>query len=109
MDAINYDDIKEYEKLFTLTPAFLLERFAKKDSNLVSKFGSKVESYLQNLNDNQKNKLDIVLNSDVEELQALMSDAYEKSGVKQYKILANPDYRQFIEKNLDEIRKLVSI
>lgn len=106
-DKITYGDVKEYEKFFMLTPPFLLERFAKKNTNLVSKFKSKAENYMNNMSDNQKAKLDIVLNSDIEELQSIMAEAFEKSNKKQYKILANPKYREFIELNLNEVRKMV--
>ena len=106
-DEITYEDIKEYESLFTLAPSFLLERFAKRNSNLVLKFKSTIESHIDNLNDDQKNKLDIILKTDVEDLQNILYDAYMKSNKKQYKILANPEYKDFIEFNLDEIRKMV--
>ena len=106
-EKINYDDVKQYEKLFTLTPPFLLERFAKKNKNLVSKFESKVKNFLANLNDEQKIKLDIVLNSEIDELQRVMAEAYQISNKKQYKILSNPKYKQFIEDNLNEVRKLI--
>ena len=36
-NQLTYEDVKAYEKFFTLTPAFLLERFAKKNTNLVFK------------------------------------------------------------------------
>lgn len=106
-DKITYNDVKEYEKFFTLIPPFLLERFAKKNSNIVLKFKSRVESFLTKLSPNQRNKLDIVLNSDIDELQAVMSEAYSKSNKKQYKILANPKYKPFVESNLDEVRKMI--
>lgn len=106
-DKISYDDIKPYEKLFTATPAFLLERFAKRNTNFVLKFKSKVESFLNGLNDDQKKKLDIVLNSDTDELQAIMADAYEKTNIKQYKILANPKYKEFIQINVNEIENMI--
>ncbi|MBQ6349586.1 MAG: hypothetical protein IJI42_01490 [Methanobrevibacter sp.] len=106
-DKITYSDVKEYEKLFTIIPPFLLERFAKKNSNIVLKFKSRVESFLTKLSPNQRNKLDIVLNSDIDELQAVMSEAYSKSNKKQYKILANPKYKPFVESNLDEVRKMI--
>ena len=106
-EKLSYKDVQEYEKFFTLMPPFLLERFAKKNTNMVSKFKSRVESYMAKLNDNQKIKLDLVLNSDVEDLQSIMNEAYAISNKKQYKILANPKYKQFIEDNLEEVRKLV--
>ena len=107
MSKITYDDIREYETLFTLAPSFLLERFAKRNTNLVLKFKPTIESFLHNLNPNQKSKLDMILESDVGKLQDLLHEAYMKSGKKQYKVLANPKYRHFIEFNLDEIRKMV--
>ena len=106
-DMITYDDIKEYESLFTLTPSLLLERFAKRNTNLVSKFNSKIQAKLDSLTEIQRKKLIIVLESDIEELQAMMNDAFIRSNIKQYKILANPEYREFIKTNLDEIRKMV--
>lgn len=106
-DEITYEDIKDYETLFTLAPSFLLERFARKNKNLVLKFKPTIESHLSNLTDEQKNKLDLILNADVDELQSMLHEAYMKSNKKQYEILANPKYKQFIELNLGEIRKIV--
>ena len=40
MEKITYDDVVEYNYLFTFAPSFLLERMAKKNSNLVKKFKS---------------------------------------------------------------------
>ena len=48
-EEITYSDVKEYEKLFTLAPSFLLERFAKRNTNIVKKFDSQVEGFLINL------------------------------------------------------------
>lgn len=106
-DKITYNDVREYESLFKLAPSFLLERFARKNSNIVSKFQSQIMAHLRNLNEVQKRKLELILNSDVHELQAIMMEAYKKTKVKQYKILANPKYKEFIELNLNEIKKLI--
>lgn len=106
-DKITYDDIKDYESLFTMAPSFLLEMFARKNKNLVLKFESVIRQNLANLNPEQKNKLEIILESDVEELQEVLHEAFVKSNKKQYEILANPQYKQFIELNLNEIRKMV--
>lgn len=107
-DKITYGDIEKYEKYFSLMPSFLLQRYAKKNANLVLKFKSQVESFMTKLNDDQKRLLDLTLNSETEELQAIMNDAFEISGKKQYKILANPDYKEFIETNINELRELVN-
>lgn len=106
-NQLTYEDVMEYEKFFTLTPPFLLERFAKKNTNIVSKFRPKVQDFMNHLNDDQVKKLDILLNSDIADLQKLMDEAYKKTGKKQYKILANPKYKQFIADNLNELEKMI--
>lgn len=106
-DKITYKDVREYESLFKLAPALLLERFARKNKNVVSKFQSQILSHLKNLNDEQKMKLNLILMMEVVELQAIMREAYMKTKIRQYRILANPKYREFIEINLNELRKLV--
>ena len=106
-DKLTYDDVKDYEHLLTLAPPFLLKRMAKKNSNLVNKFKPRVQSFLNSLSDNQKRKLDILLVTDVYDLQELMGEAYSKSNKKQYKILADPKNREFIELNIEELKKIV--
>lgn len=106
-DNLTYKDVKEYEHLLTLAPPFLLKRMAKKNSNLVSKFRPKVQSYLNSLDENHKKKLDILLVTDVDDLQELLGEAYSESNKKQYKILADPKNKEFIELNLNELREMV--
>lgn len=106
-NKLTYEDIKEFENLFTLAPPLILKGFARKKTNFVSKFKSKVEEFLNDLTDEELNKLDIILNTDTDELQSLMADAYNQSGKKQYKILADPKNKEFIEINLDELREMV--
>lgn len=105
-EKLSYDDVKQYEHLFSLVPSFMLERMAKKNRNLVDKFKSKIQPRLESLSDNQRNKYEMILNSDVDELQSIMAEAYEKTDKKQYKILANPEYKEFIETNIEELKKL---
>lgn len=106
-EKLTYDDVKEYERLFTLAPSFLIERFAKRNSNLVSRFKSTIQGYMDTLTDEQKYKLNLMLNSQIEDLQDIMHEAYMKTRIKQYRILANPKYKQFIEENFNELRKMI--
>ena len=106
-DKITCNDVLEYEHLFNLAPSFLLKRMARKNTNVVKKFHSQVESYLNKLDDTHKQKLDIALNHDAGDLQALMAEAYQKTRKKQYKILADPNNRGFVELNMAELKKLV--
>lgn len=103
---ITYKDVLEYQDLFMLVPSFIMERMAKRNSNLVLKFKPTIKSHMDSLNPNQKEKLDIILESDVGDLQDVLREAFIKTGKKQYGVLANPDYKEFIEKNLCEIKKL---
>ncbi len=107
-DRISYRDVREYEDLFNLAPAFILEMFAKKNTNIVLKFQSQIMNHISNLDEEQKRKLDLILMTDIAELQSIMMETYKKTKMKQYKILANPKYREFIEKNFNELRKLVN-
>lgn len=104
---ITYKDVEEYETLFSLAPSFLLKKFVRRKTNLVSKFRPQIQSYLDNLNCEQKAKLDIILKSDIDELQEIMQESYIKSHKKQYKILADPSSKDFIRFNLDELRKML--
>lgn len=106
-DKLSYRDVREYEDLFKLAPTFLLEAFARKNLNIVLKFKSQILSHLSRLDEEQMEKLDLMLRTDIEELQLIMKEAYLKTRIKQYKILANPKYREFIENNLNELRKIL--
>lgn len=106
-EKITYEDIKEYEHLFTLAPPFVLELMIKGNVNLVDKFHSTIVKYLKELTPQQKQKLNHVLSADSERLQKLMFLAYKKTGKKQYYILANPANREFVEMNINGIRELV--
>ena len=61
MEKITYDDVQEFEKFFKLVPSFLLERYAKKNTNIVLKFKSKVQSFIDNLDDEHKKMFDKLL------------------------------------------------
>ena len=106
-DKITYRDFREYQSLFKLAPAFLLERFARKNKNIVMKFRPQILAHLSNLDELQRKKLDLILRTEVAELQAIMKEAYLNTKVNQYKVLSNPKYRQFIEINLRELEKLL--
>lgn len=106
-EKITYDDIKEYEHLFTIAPPLILELMIKRNVNLVDKFHSAIVKYLNELTPQQKQKLNQVLSTDTESLQKLMFLAYKKTGKKQYYILANPANRNFVEMNINGIKELV--
>ena len=106
-EKLSYDDVKEYESLFTMAPSFVLNAMVKRNTNLVKKFQPSIVKYLKNLTPVEKEKLNHILNADTESLQKLMFVSYKKTGKKQYYILANPENREFVRMNLDELKQLV--
>lgn len=106
-DKITYEDIQRYEFVLGKVPSLLLGTMIRRNSNLISKFESTIVSKLDTLNETQKKQLDIILNSEVSEIQALLKEAYDKSGKKQYKQLSEPKATKFIESNMAELKKLV--
>ena len=106
-EKISYKDLEEYQHLFALAPSFILKRMARKKSNVVQKFKPTVQSHIDNLTQDQREKLEIILRSDVDELQYLMNEAYIKTNKKQFKILADPKNKEFIKLNLAELEKLL--
>ena len=106
-NGISYDDVMEYNHLFTMAPSFILKMMANTNSNLVLKFKSTIQYYMDGLTDEQKSKLNVILSSDIDDLQQIMDESYRKTNKEQYKILANPNNKEFIEKNLSELRKMI--
>ena len=105
---LTYEDVKPYEGLVSKIPTLILKRMISKNSNLVTKFESVILANLDNLDSEQKEQLNLVLESDVDELQALSAESYEKSGIKAFKLMADPNCKDFIELNITELKKLMS-
>lgn len=107
MEKLTYQDVLEYQNLLKLAPLFILKRMARKKSNLVKKFEPNVREYIETLDSHHQEKLNILLNSNIEDLQTLMDEAYRKTNNKQFKLLADPKNKEFIHINLEELKKLV--
>jgi len=107
VNGISFDDVMEYDHLFTMAPAFILNMMVNTNSNLVLKFKSTIQYYMDGLTDEQKSMLNVILSSDIDDLQQIMDESYRKTNKEQYKILANPNNKEFIEKNLSELRKMI--
>ena len=79
-EKITYADVEEYQGLFTLAPSFLLETFAKRNTNLVLMFKSIIKSYMDSLTEIQKEKLDIIHVHSFMGLYAEFLEAAKQSG-----------------------------
>lgn len=105
---LTYKDIEIFLPHIKKIPLFILKRTVRKKKNMVKKFSSIVENQLQNLTPHQQVQLNAILNSSTEELQELANEAFQHSGMKQFKIISDPKSKEFIEINLNEIRKMYS-
>ena len=108
MSELTCDDVLEYQDLLKLAPLFILKRMARKRSNLVKKFESQVKDYIENMDSRHQEKLHILLNSNIDDLQTLIDEAYRKTNNKQFKILADSKNKEFININIEELKKLVN-
>ena len=105
-EKVTIDDVMAFEHLFSSTPSF--ERMARKKTNVVKKFEDIVRKHLSLADEKEMRKLNMAINTDIDELQATMAEAYRLTNKKQFKILANPDNREFLELNRLELRKIVA-
>lgn len=103
---LTYEDIKPYEKLFSIAPSLLLKTMINRNSNVVIKFKSQIIPYINNLNSKQTEQLNLIFESEITELQELLMETYEKTGKKQFKLLADSNSKKFIELNLKELKIL---
>ena len=108
------DDVKITEKdviglmdLFTKVPPFLLKSFINRQSNLVKPFKSQIETYQNQLSDQDLAKINKVIEMPVSELQDILNKAYEETGQKQLKMLGEPRAEPFISGNLRELKKIL--
>lgn len=105
---LTYEDLEVFIPDIEKIPSFILKRTARKKRNLIKKFDSQIEDQLKNLTPKEHMQLNAVLNSSTEELQALSNEAYQHTKMKQFKIMSDPKNKEFIELNLNELRKIYS-
>ena len=103
---ITDEDVIEYLSLFTsiLLPS---REMGRSGTNLASRFSSRIVSEYGKLSDHDRRRVRAVLEMDVDEIQEVLRRAHERTGKKQLMILSDPSSREFIERNLAEIRSLI--
>ena len=104
---ITEKDVIRMMGLFTKVPVLVLKVAISKNLNVVKSFESQIESYRSQLSAEDTVKIKKVLEMPTGELQEILNKAYEETGQKQLKILADPDAEQFITGNLQEIKKVL--
>ncbi len=104
---ITEEDVIGMMDLFTKVPSLMLKMVISRNSNVVKRFESRIEGYKSQMSDEDNAKIEKVLEMPVPELQSILSRAYEETHQKQLKILADPKAEHFIEKNLQELKKVL--
>jgi len=104
---ITEKDVIEMMDMFTQVPSFMLKMVIARNTNVVKKFQGQIEDYKNRLSDQGMAKVKKVLEMPVDELQDILKRAYEDTNQEQLKILADPNSKPFITKNLDELKKLI--
>ena len=69
---------------------FYFVGWVSKNSNLVKSFSNQIESYKNKLSPYDMARAEKVMEMPVEELQEILKKAYDRTGKKQLKILADP-------------------
>jgi hypothetical protein len=105
--TITEQDVIELVDLFTKVPSIILKRMVSRNVNVVKSFESQIESYKSQLSDVEVLKIEKVLQMPVPELQKIMYNANVSTEKKQLKILADSNAEPFIEKNLNQLRKVM--
>ncbi|MGB9938095.1 MAG: hypothetical protein ACPK7O_10280 [Methanobacterium sp.] len=101
---ITENDIIELMDFFTAVPVVLLKGAISSNMNAVKTFQNQIESYKTRLTPEEKLKIKAVTEMPVPEIQRILYNAYEKTGKKQLKILADPKAEKFISRNLNELK-----
>ncbi len=104
---ITEKDVLDMMDQFTKVPSVLLNFAVSRNSNVVKTFQSQIEDYKGKLSTEETVKLKKVLEMPTEDLQEILHKAYLETHQKQLKILADPKARPFIEKNSQELEKVL--
>jgi hypothetical protein len=104
---ITEEDVMGIMDLFTRVPPLMLKIAVKRNLNAVKSFESQIETYYGQISDEERAKIEKVMEMPVPELQEILGKVYEKTHQKQLKILADPWAEHFIAGNLQELKKLL--
>jgi len=103
-EEITEKDVIEVMDVFTKVPVSILKMVVSKNVNVVKMFESQIEDYRSQLSSEQIAKIKKVMEMPVPELQEILGKAYDETGHKQLKILADPKAETFITDNFRELR-----
>lgn len=107
MAKISEKDVLDIMDIFTKVPVMLLKGAIKSNMNVVKTFQDQVESYKNDLNPEEMDKIKYLTEMPVSEIQEILNNVYKRTGKEQLRVLADPDSKDFISLNLNELRKIL--
>ena len=107
VEKITEKDIMDVMDFFTKVPVILLKGAISSNMNAVKRFEEQIISYKTSLSPEEMKKIGLLTKMPVNEIQSLLLSVYEKTGKKQFKLLADPTAQNFISINLKELRKIL--
>ncbi|AXV40768.1 hypothetical protein [Methanobacterium sp. BAmetb5] len=107
-EGISEKDVMGLMHVFTRVPPLVLKMVVKGNKNVVRSFEEQVRDHYQQLTEDERVKVEKVLEMPVFELQRILQNVYLETHQKQLKILADPSAEPFITLNLQELRKVLN-
>ena len=107
MEQITENDVMKVMDIFTKVPVILLKGAISSNMNAVKRFEDQIIAYKTRLSPEEMEKIELVTKMPVPDIQKLLLNVYEKTGKKQFKVLADPKAEKFISINLNELKKIL--
>lgn len=107
--SIEGGDIAGMLKLLERFPPFVVNSYVSTNVNAVKEFEAPIKKYISHLSDEDLIKLNKVMEMPISRLQEILYDLYLKTGLEQFKILAESNAKPLIQLNLNELKKILDI
>lgn len=100
-------DVDQLLRKVKRVPPFLINSYISKDINAITEFESQIKDYKNQISADNLENIRKVMEIPISEFQNILNEFYMKTGMEQFKILANPDAKDFLTMNLQELKKIL--
>lgn len=88
-------------------PPFVVNKYISLNINAVNEFDDKIKVYKKVLSEEDLFKIKKIVDTPVDKLQKILYQLYQVTDMEQFKILSEPDAKEFITMNLQELKKIL--
>ncbi|MCE5213596.1 MAG: hypothetical protein LLF83_02620 [Methanobacterium sp.] len=88
-------------------PPFVVEKYINLNINAVEEFENRIKDYKNKLSEEDLLKISNIIETPLEELQDLLNRLYLETGLKQFKLMSEPQAKPLIELNIDELKRVL--